>query len=118
MCYFSFRRIKFAVPNSGTSGHILHFTRIDNTAVSQRVFMFKLPADRVRDDFHILMIMSAKTVIRLNSIIIEDTKATKAHPVGIVITGKTESMPRVEPTVNGMAPFVCFSISNHAMSIE
>src|SRR5665648_22218 len=87
--------------------HHLYFSRPDDRSGTHAVAVFQLPFQNNGDNFHVIVRMSTKTHSCLNSIVIEHSQRSKMHPVGIVITRKTEGMPGVEPSVIRMSPASC-----------
>src|SRR6185312_12815332 len=95
--------------HAGAGGHVLQFTGLDDAPVAHGVFMRKLPAEHVGDDFHVAVRMRAEAFAGHDEIVVDDAQAAIAHPCRVVVVRETEGVVTVEPAVIGVAPFICFA---------
>src|SRR5207244_3498909 len=111
------RGIEFAVLHARAGGHVLHLARTDHASVAHRILVLQCAAEDVGDDFHVAMRMRSETLSRHYEIVVDDAQAAETHPLRVVIIGEAESVIRVEPTVFGVASFICFSYFHHGKTM-
>ena len=84
--------------NARASTHPLHFTGLKRGAVPHRITVVQGPFHHHRNDLHVPVRVHAKTLARINTVIVDDQKRSKTSPDGIEVIGKTKTMPAIKPT--------------------
>ena len=75
--------------------------------------MRELSFEYVADDLHVAMAVRTEAHAGLHAILVDDAQRSEAHVRGIVVIGKREAVPGIQPAVLGMAPFQCFAQRDH-----
>ena len=84
--------VKFAVEDTGSCGHALHFIRADDLAVAHAVLMGELTFKKVGDNFHVLVRMHAETGACGNPVFIDDPQWPEMHMIAVKVIGKGKAM--------------------------
>ena len=92
--------------NTAAGCHFLDFSRADNRAGVQAVFVLQGTAQYDRDDFHIIMRVHFKAPSGFYNIIIDDAEVAETHELRIIIVSKRKTVITVEPFGLSMAAFV------------
>src|SRR5262249_27729793 len=91
----------------------LHVTGLRAAGIAHAVFMADGALAYIGDDFHILVRMRAKPHACRDGVVINDAQRAKAHAFGVVVIGKTEVMPRIQPAMYGMAKLFVWVMADH-----
>ena len=81
-----------------------------------QVLMLNSTFQHVGQNFHIFMRVSAEALPCFNHVVVNHAQRGEAHKVRIVIVGKRESMPGVQPAMICMTTFICFAEVDHLYS--
>ena len=106
-------RIEFAVLHPAPGAHSLHVAGDDRRAVAHAVAVRKLAVQHVADDLHVAMAVRAEAHAGLHAILVDDAQRSEGHVRGIVVIGKREAVPGIQPAVLGMSPFQGFAQRDH-----
>jgi hypothetical protein len=68
----------------------------------------QIALQRNGDNFHIIVWMRAKTHASSDCIVVQNTQHSKLNALGIVPTGKTKPLVRIQPTMIGVASCIGF----------
>ncbi|MNT92732.1 hypothetical protein D3C72_2340620 [compost metagenome] len=71
--------------------------------------MFYRAAQHVGQDFHVFMRVGAKTLPCVDHVFVDHPQRREAHKIGIVIVGKGEGVPAIQPTMIGMTTIFCLT---------
>jgi len=85
--------------------HALHLPRLEAGAVSHRILMGQHPLHHHGDDFHVAVRMQAETPAGGDAVVVDHPQRPKAPPGRVIMPGKAEGMPAVEPVVLAVKTF-------------
>ena len=88
---------------------LLELTRRNLLFIAHAVLMLNSTFQHVGQNFHIFMRVSAEALPCFNHVVVNHAQRGEAHKVRIVIVGKRESMPGVQPAMICMTTFICFA---------
>jgi hypothetical protein len=77
----------------------LEFTWFQYLSIPHRVFVFEFSGQDIRHNLHIPMRMGAETLPRSYAILVDNSKAPKAHVIHVMIPGKGKRVERFEPAM-------------------
>jgi hypothetical protein len=64
------------------------------------------------------MLVHPEALAGCDTILVDNTQAAESHVPGIVVVGETECVIGIEPSVVGVATFICGSNRNHTSTPE
>src|SRR5260370_17206916 len=91
------RGIELAVQNAAPGTDVLQIACFNHSTITHRVLVFEFALDDVAEDFGIPVRMFAKSLSRLNYIVVDDAQRVKAHVLRIEIVAERERVPAVQP---------------------
>jgi hypothetical protein len=74
------------------------------------------PFTNIGDDFHVLVRVQFKAGACFNDVIIDHSQGTETHTRGVVVRGKAEMVPCIEPAMVGVAEFFVWDMVKHYLS--
>jgi len=92
-----------------TGAHALHIACANNRTIAHAVAVFEFAIEHISEDFHVAMRMHAKTHARRDAIFIDHPQHAVMHMGWIVIIGKRETMPGLQPAMIGMTALTGFT---------
>src|SRR4051812_49328143 len=107
------RRIEFAVGDTVPGAHVLEITGFDHRTVAHAVFMLELAFQDITENFRVLVTVRAKSLSRLNGIVVDHAQRAKSHMPWIVKAAERERMLAVQPAQFSFAAIVSFANLNH-----
>ena len=110
---FAIGRIEFTVGDSAAGAHVLNFTGTDNAAVAHAVFVFELPLQNDREDFHILVRVGAETLAGLHNVFVDNAQRSKTHVRPVLVVPEREGMKGAQPSVVKVSTLAGFADLNH-----
>src|SRR5690606_11836284 len=106
-------QIVFAMDDTRAGAHDLDVAGLGPALVALAVPVADRAPAHVGDDLHVGMRMRREAGAGLDRVVVPDAQRAPAHPVGIVVVGEGEVMPRVEPAVVGAAEALEGSAFDH-----
>ena len=97
------------VTDTRTRTHNLELTRRNLLFIAHAVLVLNSTFQHVGQNFHIFMRVSAEALPCFNHVVVNHAQRREAHKIRIVIVGKRESMPGVQPAMICMTAFICFA---------
>ena len=92
--------------DAAACAHALHFAWPHHGAVSHRILVGQSAFDDVGNDFHVSVGMGGESCATGDAVVVDDTKGTVAHVVGVKVVGERETMMAVEPPVVRVSSFI------------
>lgn len=89
--------------HAGSGAHHLNVAGTGAALVAHRILVRDRARADIGDDLHVLVRMRRETGIGADFVVVPHPDRAPAHPGGVVIIGEAEMVPRIEPTVIGMA---------------
>ena len=106
MNLLALRGVEFAMLHARSCTHALHAARADDRTSAHAILVGQRAFQHIADNLHIAVAMRAKTLTRLDSVIIDDAQRTKLGMFRIVIVRKRKAVPGIQPAMVGMAPLL------------
>src|SRR5690606_3069626 len=106
-------QIVFAMDDTRAGAHDLDVAGLGPALVALAVPVADRAPAHVGDDLHVGMRMRREAGAGLDRVVVPDAQRAPAHPVGIVVVGEGEVMPRVGPAVVGAAEALEGSAFDH-----
>lgn len=95
--------VVLAVPHTLASARELDLAAPERLDIAQTVFVCKLSAKNVAEDFGIGVRVCWEACFGRNAVLVDDAKRAKAHVRRVVVAGKGEGMAGPQPAVIGVA---------------
>ncbi|GAB1381933.1 hypothetical protein MASR1M50_02510 [Burkholderiales bacterium] len=110
------RVVELAVLHASAGTHALHVARRDALHVAHAVAVRQLALQHVADDLHVAVPMGAEAGAGRDAVLVDDAQVAPAHVGRVVIVGKREAVPAVQPAVVGVAALVGVTDLEHEKS--
>ena len=95
--------------HSGTGAHNLELARRNLLFVTHAVLVLHGAFQHVGQDFHVFVRVSTEPLACINHVVVNDAQRREAHVIRIVVVGKREGMPGIQPTMIRVTTFICFA---------
>ena len=97
------------VTDTRTRTHNLELTRRNLLFIAHAVLVLNSTFQHVGQNFHIFMRVSTEALPCFNHVVVNHAQRGETHKVRVVVVGKRESMPGVQPAMICMTTFICFA---------
>lgn len=84
--------VELRMGHTRAGAHQLDLARLESAPVAHAVFVFERAIDDIAEDLHVPVRMIWKTTAWCDTVLIDHTKAAKAHVLFIVVVRKTETV--------------------------
>ena len=109
MQLLSITRVVLRVTDPRPGAHNLKLSGWHLLFVAHAVLMFHRAFQHVGQDFHVFMGVSAKALACVNHVIVNHAQCREPHKVRVIVVGKREGMPGIEPAMIRMTAVVSFA---------
>ncbi len=109
MQLLSIARVVLRVTDPRPGAHYLELTGRNLLFVPHAVLMFHRAFQHVSQDFHVFMGMSTKALACVNHVIVNHAQCREPHKVWVIVVGKREGMPGIEPAMISVATVISFA---------
>jgi hypothetical protein len=100
--WFGGRGVELRMSDSGSGGHVLEFTGLDDATIAHGVLMLELAGNDVGNDFHAGVRMFAKALVGSDGIIIDHAEGLEPREGRVIVITEGKGVPGVEPAVIGV----------------